>query len=33
MTGKTVNINLFLTDSILNLKNIIMDKEGIPLEQ
>jgi len=33
MTGKTININLFLTDSILNLKNIIMDKEGIPLEQ
>ena len=33
MTGITININLFLTDSILNLKNIIMDKEGIPLEQ
>ena len=33
MTGKTINISLFLTDSILNLKNIIMDKEGIPLEQ
>ena len=33
LTGKTITINVEATDSVLDVKHKVLDKEGIPVDQ